>query len=99
MFLCGCKENHSHRGAIIPLGGTRYVETSADGRQVTIGGMDTISVRYKTHGDEIDTIVYHLHVSNGWVRGADTNADGVMDVRVVREIGNEGFETQHPPAN
>ena len=40
--------------------------------------------------DEIDKIVYHLLTQDGWVRGVDTNADGVIDIRVC---GNSKGQT------
>jgi hypothetical protein len=87
-FLCilavGCttKTEDEPVALIIPLGGTRYVDISSNRNQVTIGGLDTISVIYKDDSDKVDKIVYHLSTTNGWLRGVDTNADGVIDIRI-----------------
>ena len=58
------------------------MDISSNRNQVTLGGLNTISVIYKDGSDEIDKIVYHLLTQDGWVRGVDTNADGVIDIRV-----------------
>lgn len=90
---CMMKTEEAPAELIIPLGGTRYVDISSNRNQVTLGGLDTISVFYAGDSDKIDKIVYHLLTQDGWLRGVDTNADGVIDIRIY------GKKYQHSSTN